>query len=364
LRDVLLLTAGGLLLLIYNAVSLYQALAQAAPTIRALWPRVALGGIAVVLLVGILCGRLCARWARRQAQAPWLAVLPWQAAARARAVRVACLAIGGVLMPLPAFCGWGVSHAVAASGQAWAATSLAVCFMLAFVTAALPGAHHASEEEQLAQPDARPLKPALAWRLVAWLDQWAPRWTGLWAQGDSGGKLSVWWFGSLVIAGGSAAALSQSQSWTSPSVISAVIGGNLAYIAGLRGSPLLSPVLRTSPVSFAVVWAAMARGPLALSLLWFGIAALPAFVVSLGAWRPSLGGFGVLLLLNLLYSTAAAITPTSRRQALLMYGFALYAILYQGVHYGVAYGALVGVAELGLVAFLWRRARQRFRVHG
>jgi hypothetical protein len=207
-------------------------------------------------------------------------------------------------------------------------------------------------------------RPALLWRLVARLDRRAPRWTGLWAQGDGGRRLSFWWCATLVLVGGSAAAMSVAQGSVWPSVIAAVAGGNAAYCVGLRGGILESAVLRASPAAFGAVWAAVARGPLALSVLWFFVAAAPGFAVSAGAWREIAGGFVVLLALKGFFSSAVAASPASKQRASVLYGAGLCMILYQGAAYGIAYGVLTCVAAAGFCGLLWRRARRRFRIYG
>ncbi len=362
LRETLLLAGAAGLLIVYNIASFYVSLVHSAPAIRAAWPMVARNGLAAALMLGLVCGYRCAGWAARRAQAPWLAVLPWPAGARRRAVRVVSFAMGGALMPVPAFCGWGVSHAVHAAHPALAGCALAACFSVSFVAGAWPRGGRAAPVARVARVAARP--PALLWRLVARLDRRAPRWAGLWAQGDGGLRLSLWWFATLVLVGGSAAAMSVAQGSVWPSVIAAVGGGNAAYIVGLRGGILDSAVLRASPVGFGAVWAAVARGPLALSVLWFCLAAAPAFAVSVGAWRQIAGGGVVLLALDGLFTSAVAANPASRQQALVLYGAGLCMILYQGAEYGIAYGVLVSMAAAGFCGVLWRRARRRFRIYG
>jgi hypothetical protein len=103
---------------------------------------------------------------------------------------------------------------------------------------------------------------------------------------------------------------------------------------------------------------------MALAFLWFGVAALPAMAVSGGAWRQVLGAAGVLLALNLLALTAAAVCPGSQRQAAVLYAMLLGTILHEGAQYGVAFGALVALVMIGVASLLWRQARRRFRGQG
>jgi len=362
-RELVLVVAGVAFLMVYNLASIYSSLMDVAPIVRSAWHRILLAEMAATMMIGATCGRLCGRWAGRQISAAWLAVLPWPPAERLRAARLACFTVGGVLTPLPAFCGWGVGHAVAAPHQAIATAALGLGFMVAFLTASLPGAGRniVADADDVAEP-AQP-RVAVVWRLVERLDRMAPRWAGVWAQGDHGRFISRWWLANLLAAGGAAGAITLTQGWIWPSVVISVVGGNLAYMMALVGAPLLSPVLRSSPVQYGVAWGAMARAPLALSLLWSGVAAVPALIVSGAAWRQALGGLGVLMTLNLLFSVAVAAVPSSRRQAAMLYVCLLCVIIYQGLEYGMAYGALAGVAVLGVAGLLWRQARRRFRGH-
>jgi hypothetical protein len=353
------LVVGGLALLLLGgfAFSLYQSLEREAPAIRAAWAMVAGGGAGVALGVGWRCGRASGKWAGRQAAASWLTVLPMAEAARFRAARVASLAVGGALLPLPALCGWGVSHAVAAPHATLAAPAMALCFAVGFVAAGQPARWSATEVGRAG----RVRRVALMWRLVAKLDGMAPRHVGIWAQGDGGRELSRSWLALMVAVGPFAACMTvvQARSW--PALVAAVVGANLVCLAGLRGEPLRSPVLRCLPVSFARAWWGVARGPVALAFLWFGVAVLPAMAVSGGAWRQVLGAAGVLLALNALVLTAVAVCPGSRRQGAVLYAMLLGAVLYQGAQYGVAFGGLAAAAMTGVAILLWRQARRRFR---
>jgi hypothetical protein len=350
---------GGAALLLFGgyAVSVYQTLERAAPAIGGAWAAVACGGAGVALGMGWRCGRAIGQWAGKRAASPWLAVLPIAEAARARASLVASLAAGGALLPLPALCGWGVSHAVAAPHTALAGPTTALCFAAGFVLAARPGRWAAAGEARAAQPRT----VALMWRVVARLDRTAPRYVGLWAQGDGGRALSRTWLILLVCVGGFAACITVAQGRIWPSIVAAVMGGNMVFLAGMRGEPMLSPVLRSLPLRFGRAWWGLARGPAALALLWFAVAALPALAVSGGAWQQVLGAAGVLLALNGLALTAAAVCPASRRQAALLYAILLGAIVYQGAQYGFALGMLAAIAMAGVAALLWRQARRRFR---
>jgi hypothetical protein len=265
--------------------------------------------------------------------------------------------VGGALLPLPALCGWGMSHAVAAPHTVLAGPAMALCFAAGFVVAGQAAGLAAAEGARAA----RSRKLALMWRVVAKLDRTAPRFVGIWAQGDGGRALSRTWLVLLVAVGGFAACVTVVQGRIWPSIVAAVIGGNVVFLSGMRGEPMLSPVLRSLPVGFAQAWWGLVRGPATLASLWFGVAALPALVVSGAAWRQVLGAAGVLLALNLLALTAVAVCPGSRRQAALLYAILLGAIVYEGAQYGFALGGLAAVAMAGVSALLWRQARRRFR---
>jgi hypothetical protein len=361
--ELVLVGAGLTFLIVYNLASVHASLVQAAPAIRSSWQRILLAGTAASVVSGMVSGRLCARWAGRRVSAAWLAVLPWPAAERRRAARLACLAVSGVLTPVPAFCGWGVGHAVAAPHQVVATTAMGLCFMVAFLSASLPGAgqDNVSAEDNAVAGESP--KVSLIWRLVGPVDQLAPRWAGIWAQGDDARGLSRWWLASLLVGGGTAGAVTLTQRWTWPSVVISVAGANFAYMVALRGAPLLSPVLRASPVRYAAACGAMARTPAVLSLLWAAIALAPALIVSVGSWQEGLSGVAALVMLNLLFTSAMAVVPSSRRLAALLYVCLLCVIFHQGLEYGMAYGALAAVAVVGVALLLWRQARRRFRGH-
>jgi hypothetical protein len=358
--EVALFGCAALLLLGGYCAGLYQSLEKAAPMVRAVWPRIAVGGAILALAFGWRSGQAIGAWAGRRAASSWLVVLPMTNSARLRAARVASLAVGGALLPLPALCGWVVSGSAAAPHALLAGPVMALCFAAGFAVAAQPGPWSTEPAERAR----RTRRVALMWRVVARLDRSAPRYVGIWAQGDGGRDLSFAWLASLVAMGGFAACITVAQARIWPSLVAAVVGANLVFLAGLRGGPMLSPVLRSLPVSFARAWWGVARGPLALALLWFGVAVLPAVTVSAGAFRRILGAAGVLVALNLLVLTAVAVCPGSRRQASVLYTIMLGAILYEGVQYGFAFGGLAAVAMAGVAMLLWRQARRRFRGTG
>ena len=70
------------------------------------------------------------------------------------------------------------------------------------------------------------------------------------------------------------------------------------------------------------------------------------------------------MLLDILFCAAIGVDPSSRRRAMLLCAGFLAVIIYQGLGYGVAYGALAVAIMLGVVALLWRQARKRFRSNG
>ena len=355
--------AGALFFLAYNVAGVWVSLADSAVPIREHWLSVAAGSLAAAASAGGICGRVTGRWASSRVQAPWLAVLPWPATARVRSARWAALAVGALLALLIAFVGWGACEAVAGPHPVFVGVVSGFAFAAPFALAVTLAGDAASLAERATARSTE--RTRLSWmrRVTAALDQMTPRWIGLWAQADGMRLLSLWWVGSLAVAA-VAGVVAVERSWLLPSVVTAIVGGNLAYMVGLRGAPLLSPILRASPVGFGAVWLGLTRLPLALSLAWFGIAALPVLWVSANGGGEALAALLLLLLLNLLFSTAVAVRPASRRQAAVLHGFGLFVIAYQGLQYGWAYAALAGVVMLGLVALLWRQARRRFHIRG
>lgn len=361
-KDIAFIAIAGTALLAFQAANIYLDLVQEVAKIRQAWPTIALAGMAFAGLAGLFAGRRLTAFCHRLASAPWIGVLPWPDHVRLHAARRAAIWLGAPWGAGAALLGWMLASAISAPNPIACAACPSAAFMAVFALAVFwprrPGFLQAAE----APPVAAPNGLARLRRLAGYVDQARPRWAGTWALGPE--RSGFWWPAVLALGIGFAACISlvQRQAW--PSLLMAVAGGHAVFLGMLRGAPLLSPVLTTSSVGFGAAWAAMARLPLALSYIWFLLAALPALTLSAAAWRQSCGAAFCLALLNGLFAACLAITPWSRRQACLLHALALLAMLQQGLEYGPAYGILAMVLILCLAAYLLHRARQKFRAHG
>jgi len=332
--------------------------------VRAQWAGVALGGLAALAVLGSIAGISLGRWASAKARAPWWAALPWHDSARKRSVRSAAVTLAAALTPVAMICGWVVPFAVRQPGSLPSGVLAGLVYLMPAVGAAYIGSKDADQADEPAHAELAPVRQSRINRLAIALDRSAPKWVGLWAQADNGLHGTAWWVGSLIVGAGTAGAISVAQWQPWPSVVAAVVGGNLVFMAALNGRPLLSPVLRSSPVGYGAVWVALVRLPAFLSAAWFAAATVPVVLVSRNFGGESAGVFPVLALLDILFCAAVALDPSSRRRATLLYVGFLAVIIYQGLGYGVAYGALAVAIMLGVVALLWRQARKRFRSNG
>jgi len=349
------------LLIACYAADYYSLLVDAGPMIREDWGRVAFAGLAATAVLGGTIGYRLGRWASAKTRTHWISVLPWPDTAKKRCARSAALTLSAGLAPIAALLGCVVTVAVGKPYAVLSGVFMGLAFVVPAALAALVGARDADQTKGSANTALVSARQDWITRLAAAVDRSVPKWVALWAQTDSSRYVSAWWIGSLLIWGGAAGAISIAQWQPWPSVVTAVIGGNMAFIAGLNAKPLLSPVLRSTSVGFGATWMALIRVPAILSLAWFTVAALPALVVSHNSGGEGAGGVLLLVILDLLFCTAVALIPSSRHRAELLYTILLSFIIYQALQYGVAFVGFALVVMLVVVPMLWRRARKRFR---
>jgi len=355
---------GALFVIAYNAAEYYSSLVEAGPLVREDWSDVALSGLAASAVSGGLVGYSLGRWASAKARALWIAVLPWPDAAKKRSARSAALTLSAGCAALPVLCGWIVTTAIGEPYVFLSGVLTGLAFLVPAAAAAVIGSGDADHVDEPADTALAPTRHSWIKRLATGLDPSSPRWVGLWEQDENSPYVSVWWVGSLVVLGGAAAAITIAQWQPWPSIGVAVIGGNLAFMTLINGQPLLSPVLRSTSAGYGAVWMALIRAPAILSLAWFAAAAVPAIVVSAHFGGEIAGAIPILALLDLLFCAAVALNPSSRQRAAILYLILLAVIGYQGLQYGLAYGVLAVAVMLGVVAYLWSRARKRFRSNG
>ncbi len=125
-----------------------------------------------------------------------------------------------------------------------------------------------------------------------------------------------------------------------------------------RFHPLRSPVLRASALRFGRAWLALMRLPLALSVAFFALTAIPAYAAEPGAWQAPVAGALGLVLLNGIYAVFAAFFATAPKLAALAFVAALALTAYESLEYSRT--VFLGLAAL--VVFLWFRTRRSYRL--
>jgi hypothetical protein len=360
--ETLFIAVGAVCLAAYQLGNLYIDLTHEAMPIRLHWARILAIVTAMASLAGLTLATRFTRYAQSRAHAPWLAVLPWSDRSRRRAVRLAALWLVTPFAALIFVFVWVAAQATHAPHPGRSACAPFAAFAAACLATTTWHLRPAADTAAGRPPPAR--RPARLPYLLSWLDAPVPRWAGSWALGEAARYLPVWWLVSLLLAGGIAAAVSLAQHWPWPSLIMAILGGHIMFLASLRAAPLLSPVLRAAPVRYGAAWAAMLRLPLALSLAWLICATPPALAAQSAAWRAVPGVAMGVLLLNALFAAALATVPGSRRQALFLHALGLGLVIQQSLEYGLSYGICAAVLIFVLAIILVRQARRRFRANG
>ncbi|MGC9270134.1 hypothetical protein [Acidiphilium sp.] len=314
------------------------------------------GGALLCAVAGYGAGRSAsARW-RKSAAAAWLIVLPLSDRRR-RAVILAVSADG--IARGAAFCllSWLALPMLPGSPPAdWLGLVLAL-FGAGWGFGVWIGRRDSvmpSSVEVTATVPSRCAAPL--WRHT---EQLAPRWVGLWAILSRLRRVLIWFAATFVAGIGIAAAADHDAAAGVVVPGFAVIASLGLLVLAIDAAPMLSPVLRTTPLRFHAAGLALLRLPVALASLWLGAFGLIA--VSVG-WI-SVGQCGLIGVaatgLGLMYAMTALSLPGAPRLAL---GFYLMALALVGDNYGALQN--VGfLAMLIVIVALLARTRSLYR-HG
>ena len=314
-----------------------------------------------MLAAGLLAGWALARLAQARAHAPFLKAQPLDAAARRAMAARAALVLG---LPFVAIDGALVTIGALAAEQSWP-----LAWGIGAAAFSMIG-HVAGARLRLRLPYRPPadkhatLSPHRGGIPVGRIDRHRPAWLGSWAGGFTAGRFRpnlrfVLGTIALAVVGVGMATASIVRNSATPGLLGGVAGGVAIFMLVLRCRPLLSPVLRASPLSFTGAVRGLVRLPLALSILFFGALAVPAYAAEPGTLAIPLSGAAGLIALNGAYVAFAAFFAHSRRLAALAFYAALGLAAYESLEYGRT--VLLGLAAL--VIFLWIRARGAYR-HG
>jgi hypothetical protein len=317
---------------------------------------------ATVAFLGASAGYAMAQLTQSRAYAPFLKAQPLNERTRRRMAAYAALVLGSPLAVIvgglvavgataashPPAGAWGIGAALV-----WAAGYFAgLSFRLR-----LP--YRAPTDELAAT--AGPRKRGVS---VAWLDRRKPVWLGSWAGNLVGGRFrltvrtALIWL-TLAFAGVLIAIASIVQNDAALAIIAGVVGGLAIIMLALRCRPLLSPVLRTSSLSFTRAMRGLVRLPLVLSVLFFGALAVPAYAAEPGMIAMPVSGLLGLLALNTSYAVFAAFFAHSRRLSVLAFFAAIGLTAYESLEYS----RTILFGFVALLIFLWVRARGAYR-HG
>lgn len=316
-------------------------------------PRLIPAAGAASLIGGLIAGFGAAAHDRATIAAPYLAVLPWPPADRRKALLVSLAShlgtravIGMILLDFAA------TTADLSDPMVWAA------FGTALYSLGL-GAGYTATGRHVPKPHARSRPPGTSSTTrLARFDRATPRWAGWWGLAPNATR-TAWIAGASLIGGLSvaqAAATGHHPVALAPGVAS--IGPLLVVIAALRCAPLVSPVLRTTPLRYRLACLAMVRLPALCAAGWFAAFSGAALALGLLRWRSLEPAGAIALSLSLGYTLIALSVPNSPRAALVFY---LIALAFAADEYTEIQN-LVAVLLLILSSSLLLRARTRF--HG
>jgi hypothetical protein len=357
--ETIILAIAALAWLTYQFASAYAAVAHCARCTAAVQtnPAATLAALtAIALIAGLAAGGLTAERLHATTSAAWLTTLPWPAAARRADFRQAFAAIGLIATLAVGATAATTLHALHFANQSVATVILTTAYAAGFRLRR--GAVHPRPPKQAAAPETAPNRRQT---LLDCLDSLTPAYASRWAWSGHLRFIAIAAILLLIPFGGASATVSLTRHQTAASFGIAVAGANLIFLFALRPAILGSTVLRTAPLTYVRALAAVLRAPLLLSCGWFALVATVPLATDAASWRMLPGMAAALLFLNALYATCAAFRPASPRQAKLLYGAGLYAVIYETATGGIPYGALTLAVIAGFAALLMRRARQDWR---
>jgi hypothetical protein len=270
------------------------------------------------LLIGITAGRNAAQRRQRMIGAPWLAILPLSNRQIARSIRTALIAdaithaalFTLLLATLPK------PPQIIPTGTMPAACL--ITFLAAFAIAARQAAPRTSSSPRttIAAPNPlpRPLEP---------LDSRRPAHLGAWALQPRLRPILTALPLSFIVSVGVATAAAQAAAAPTVAPALAIIMPVTLLIIALETLPILSPVLRTSPLGYRHAVIALLRLPIVLAASW--LALFDALAHAARWMSPPLIGFTLIAALGLgtLYALTALSLPRSGRSAVAFYLIAL-----------------------------------------
>ncbi|MCF3946778.1 hypothetical protein L2A60_08805 [Acidiphilium iwatense] len=319
----------------------------------------AAGGLACVAM-GIGAGRLAVMRDRAAIESPWLAVLPWPASARRRAlivsvasaflVRSLAMGVALGLVVMSARLAHPVRDAVIGALMFGVGFAGVAVFLMAFERQTKE-----THEESVGAPS-HGVHAALI-DAIGRYDQSSPRWAGSWTLGPRLCGVGAVWLATFVVGVPIAFAAHAGDPHATLSPAIAVIGAVAVMVAATRCAPLVSPVLRTTSLGYWRACAAMLRLPALMTTAWFvGVVAISLAGGLLSAQAivtAALSAAG----LCVFYAMAALSIPASPRLAL---GFYLAALALAADEYSEMQN-LVFLILFGILAFLVLRARTIYR---
>jgi hypothetical protein len=361
--DAAWIVGGGGLLLAYVVADVWYGLGLQAAKVRAdqnLW---LLRGPLTLAAIGAGLGYLVANLSARRALAPFLKALPIAFAARRR---MAVVAGGAIAAPMVAAA--GILTALAAlivarpNAAAWGLCE-AAAFAAAYGSALLGRLAVALREDEVFAAAPRTPRGPRLFRVGA-LDGGRLPWIGGWAWGLSAGRVRLTFRRAvLTLAFAVLAALAAigglARHDAGPAAAVGLLGGLALFMLTARYAPLLSPVLRTSPVGFGRAWRRLTRLPLVASGGFFAVSAGAAMAAEPAKVAARVADGVGLMILDGSFAVFAAYFAASPLTAVAAFLAAILYALYEASEFG---GAMV-IGFGGLLALLWARAKRRY-LHG
>jgi hypothetical protein len=337
-----------IILLTYATLWLQSLIHQLAGTITEPSQRTLITNLACLAL-GLVAGSTATAQDRAALATSFLAIQPWPDHARRDAILLSLLsrlATGTALIALALRLG-APSAGIAERCLPLATALFSAGFIIGCALNAAP--------QSRPRPARQPAPQATIW--LAALDHAAPRWAGWWTLASRRRRITLLSAGSLAASLSIAEAATHGAHPVMLAPVIATLGPLLMLIGATSCTPLLSPVLRTSPIPYHRAATAMFRLPASLAAAWFALFAIAGLSLDLIRPRPLAGAGAAALLLGLGYALAALSIPGSASLAL---GFFLTALMLAADQYA-ALQNLAFVILYALLIILMLRARAAFR---